>query len=71
MMAQQRELAEVQKNWEALTFHIKDELYDFRDKHGRSWKRKLRDLWESGHDTGALRTIRDMIGPVGLDEIYL
>ena len=48
---------------------IIDELRKFANEHGRSWRSKLRRLWDSGGDTGLLRQARNAIGPSGLDSI--
>lgn len=44
----------------------------FRDRSGRTWKSKLRDLWmrEPGskyQDGAVLRQVRNQLGPVWLD----
>lgn len=61
----------MQAAFDALPFQVKDAVRDFRDRNGRTWKRALRDLWMSGRDTGALRTVRNVIGPSGLDGVRL
>ena len=43
----------------------------FARKNGRCWKAKLRDLWIRGKDDGALRIVRNKIGPSGLDRVRL
>lgn len=48
---------------------IIDELRSFANEHGRSWRSKLRRLWDAGGDTGLLRQARNVIGPSGLDKI--
>ena len=53
-----------------------DALRRFRDKHGRTWKAKLKNMWEFGHDTrqpdgGLLRQIRNEVGPVALKDVEL
>ena len=47
------------------------ELRTFTDKEGRTWKAKLRQLWlENGDvDNPALRRVRNIIGPSGLDKV--
>ena len=60
-----------QTAFDNLPFQVKDAVRDFRDRNGRSWKRALRDLWETGRDVGDLRTVRNVIGPSGLDGVRL
>lgn len=46
-------------------------LRDFRDRHGRFWKRELQELWITGADAnqpngGLLRQVRNNFGPLWL-----
>lgn len=43
----------------------------FAEKHGRTWKAKLRHIWtvNGREDEGALRRARNIVGPRGLDRI--
>lgn len=52
-----------------------DALRDYASKHGKLWKSKLLKDWASGKDAGqyggALRRIRDAVGPNGLKSLKL
>lgn len=41
-------------------------IVEFRAANGRTWKRRLLALWQSGRDSGDLRLARNVIGPSGL-----
>ena len=65
-----------QARFDALTFHDKDALRRFRDKAGRTWKSKIRELWpvaalDRHPDGDALRRVRNAVGQSGLDRIKL
>lgn len=38
-------------------------LVSYAKENGRTWRAKLRALWESGKDEGPLRGLRNVIGP--------
>lgn len=48
---------------------VRATLIAFRDKHGRYWRMKLLDLWQSGKDEGHLRVIRNNQGPTWLRKL--
>jgi len=48
---------------------IIEALRTFANEHGRSWRSKLRRLWDASGDEGLLRQARNVIGPSGLDSI--
>ena len=43
----------------------------FANANGRTWRAKLRSLWNSGRDTGLLRQARNTIGPSGIDRLKI
>jgi hypothetical protein len=63
-------------NHDHLTKEHARALIDFKTKHGRRWKDKLKRLWATGkderHPDGALlREVRNEIGPVDLDKVVV
>lgn len=48
-------------------------LTSFKQKHGRQWRSKLKSLWASGRDESQpeLRSLRNDIGPAGLDRLKI
>lgn len=48
-----------------MTAEIVEALRSFKRLHGAMWKHRLRLLWESGRDEGALRQARQVVGPGG------
>lgn len=48
-----------------------ERLRAFKGEHGRTWKAKLRSLWNQGKDEGLLRQARNIIGPSRLDKIKI
>ena len=56
---------------DALSLEDRLALQAFADDHGRLWKSRLKALWLDGQDTGALRRLRNQLGPAGLDGIRL
>jgi hypothetical protein len=46
-------------------------LQEFAKENGRTWKAKLRSLWNSGKDEAGLRLARNIYGPSGLDRFKL
>ena len=48
---------------------MKAALSAFKRKNGWTWKAALRELWLQGKDEGALRRVRNSIGPRLLDKI--
>ncbi len=52
-----------------VTDSIRGRVAAFAAEHGRTWRAKLRSLWNSGKDDGLLRQARNIIGPNNLDRI--
>jgi len=48
---------------------IMERLRQFAQENGRTWRAKLRHLWNIGQDEGLLRQARNTIGPSGLDKV--
>jgi hypothetical protein len=48
-------------------------LRAFKARHGRTWKAKLLDMWQSGRDANepVLRVLRNRLGPSGLARVKL
>ncbi len=46
-----------------LPSEVFEALRAFKVAHGRTWRSRLRALWDAGDDTGALRMARNLIGP--------
>lgn len=44
----------------------KTALSEFAKKNGRCWKNVLVWFWNSGEDSGALRQVRNVLGPSGV-----
>ena len=44
-------------------------LESFAAEHGRNWKSKLRNLWDTDADEGELRRARNIIGPRALSNV--
>ncbi len=44
-------------------------LSAFKAENGLRWKAALRELWLQGKDDGALRRVRNVVGPSRLDKI--
>lgn len=52
-----------------VTTEMRRWLAVYAQAHGRTWKSRLRALWDSGEDEGIGRELRNIIGPRGLDRI--
>lgn len=55
----------------SLPMEIQGVLIAFAAEHGRTWRAKLRALWDAGRDEGALRWARNIIGPTDLYKVRL
>jgi len=54
-----------------VTEDIMERLVRFSLANGKTWKRKLCELWERGEEDDLLRQARNLIGPVRVYKIKI
>lgn len=55
--------------WLPIPKDIYERLRQFAAENGRTWRAKLRRLWNTGKDEGLLRQARNIVGPSKLDKL--